>query len=206
MNWGTMRETAFVVGFNLAVTCAFARAAGVVILAARSVAMRHRFEALRFGAAELIVVPEPVLLAAAAYVLLVNRESSSAVSGVEAAAALAGGLVALAGLALVVWTLLSWRQLFVGHGVLGDQELVTFGAFGVVRHPVYLGALLIWSGLSLSFLSPAAAAITVLYVLPAYLLYIRSEEAMMLDSFGDQYCRYRREVPMLLPDPRRRRA
>jgi protein-S-isoprenylcysteine O-methyltransferase Ste14 len=201
-----VRETVFVVGFNLAVACAFARAGGVLVFAARSLAMRHRFEALRFGATEAIVLPEPILLAAAAYVLLVNRGSSSSVSGSEATAALAGGLVALAGLALVLWTLLSWRQLFVGHGVLRDQELVTGGAYGVVRHPVYLGALLIWSGLSLCFLSPAAAAITALYVLPAYLLYIRSEEAMMLDSFGDQYSRYRREVPMLLPHPRRRHA
>lgn len=201
-----MRETAFLVGFNLAVACAFARAGGVLVFAARSLAMRHRFEALRFGATEVIVLPEPVLLAAAAYVLLVNRGSSSSVSGAEATAALAGGLVALAGLALVLWTLLSWRQLFVGHGVLSDQKLVTGGAYGVVRHPVYLGALLIWSGLSLCFLSPAAAAITALYVLPAYLFYIRSEEAMMLDSFGDQYSRYRREVPMLLPRRRRLHA
>jgi protein-S-isoprenylcysteine O-methyltransferase Ste14 len=194
-----VRETAFVVGFNLAVACAFARAGGVLLFAARSLAIRHRFEALRFGAIEAIVLPEPVLLAGAAYVLLVNRESSGSVSDAEAISALAGGLVTLAGLVLVVWTLLSWRQLFVGHGVLDDQELVTGGAFGVVRHPVYAGALLIWSGLSLCFLSPVAAAITALYVLPAYLLYIRSEEAMMLDSFGDQYSRYRREVPMLLP-------
>jgi protein-S-isoprenylcysteine O-methyltransferase Ste14 len=165
--------------------------------------MRRRFEAVRFGAIEAIVLPEPVLLAAAAYVLLVDRESLSSVSAAEAAAALVGGLVALTGLALVVWTLVSWRQLFVGHGVLGNQELVTGGAYGVVRHPVYLGALLIWFGLSLCFLSAAAAAITVLYVLPAYLLYMRSEEAMMLDSFGAQYSRYRREVPMLLPRPRR---
>jgi protein-S-isoprenylcysteine O-methyltransferase Ste14 len=110
--------------------------------------------------------------------------------------------VALAGLALIVWTLLSWRQLFVGHAVLEGQELVTGGAYGVVRHPVYLGALLIWSGLSLCFLSIPAAAVTAAYVLPAYAVYIRSEEAMMRGSFGEQYDRYRRDVPMLLPHPR----
>jgi protein-S-isoprenylcysteine O-methyltransferase Ste14 len=201
-----MRDAAFVVGFNLAVACAFGRAGGVLIFAARSLAIRRRFDAVRFGAVEAIVLPEPVVLAAAAYVLLVNRESSSSVSTAEAAAAFAGGLVALVGLVLVVWTLLSWRQLFVGHAVLGNQELVTDGAFGVVRHPVYLGALLIWSGLSLCFLSAVAAAITLVYVIPVYLLYMRSEEAMMLESFGAEYSRYRREVPMLLPRPRRPHA
>lgn len=192
-------ETMYVVGFNLAVGCAFARVGGIVVGAARSLLQRRRFESVRFGVVEAITLAEPVVLVATSYLLLVNRQSSSSVSSGEAIAALAGGLLALAGIALCVWTLLSWRQLFVGHGVLPDQQLVTSGAYGLVRHPVYLGGLVIWCGLSLAFLSLAAAAVSVLYVLPAYLLYIRSEEAMMLTSFGERYCSYRREVPMLLP-------
>lgn len=194
-----MAEAAFIVGFNLAVGCAFARVAGVLIGAARSLSKRQGFETVRFGAVEAVTLLEPAVLAVTAYLLLVNRGSSGSASAGEAIAALTGGLVSLAGLGLVLWTLFSWRQLFVGHAVLTGQELVTGGAYGVVRHPVYLGALLIWCGLSLCFLSPVATAITAVYVLPAYMLYIRSEEGMMLDSFGDQYVRYRRQVPMLLP-------
>jgi protein-S-isoprenylcysteine O-methyltransferase Ste14 len=192
-------EAAFIIGFNLAVGCAFARVGGIVIGAARSLVQRHRFETARFGAVEAVTLLEPAVLAVTAYLLLVDRESSGSASLGEAVAALTGGLVSLAGLALLVWTLLSWRQLFVGHAVLADQQLVTVAAYGVVRHPVYLGALLIWCGLSLCFLSSIAAAIIAIYVVPAYLLYIRSEEVMMLDSFGDQYARYREQVPMLVP-------
>lgn len=39
-------------------------------------------------------------------------------------------VVAIIGLVLIVWTLLSWRGLFVGHGILEDQELVTRGPTG----------------------------------------------------------------------------
>ena len=194
-----MREAAFVVGFNLAVGCAFSRVGGILLGGARSLATRHRFETVRFGMVEVVTLLEPAALAVAAYLLLVGRESSGSASAGEAISALTGGLVSLAGLALALWTLLSWRQLFVGHAVLADQQLVTGAAYGVVRHPVYLGALLIWCGLSLCFLSPVAAAVTVFYVVPAYLLYIRSEEAMMLHSLGDRYARYRQRVPMLLP-------
>jgi protein-S-isoprenylcysteine O-methyltransferase Ste14 len=193
-----MAEAAFIIGFNLAVGCAFARVAGVLIGAARSLSKRQGFETVRFGAVEAVTLLEPAVLAVTAYLLLVNRDSGSASPG-EAIAGLTGGFVSLTGLALVVWTLLSWRQLFVGHAVLKGQQLVTGGAYGLVRHPVYLGALMIWCGLCLCFLSPVAAVITAVYVFPAYLLYIRSEEGMMLDSFGDQYVRYRRQVPMLLP-------
>ena len=199
-----MEEAAFIVGFNLAVGCAFARIGGIVVGAARSLAKRHRFETTRFGVVEAVTLLEPPVLAVTAYLLLINRESPGSAAIGEAIAALAGGLVSLAGLALLLWTLLSWQQLFVGHAVLTEQQLVTSAAYGVVRHPAYLGALLIWCGLSLCFLSPVSAAITAVYVVPAYILYIRSEETMMLESFGDRYARYRQKVPMLLPRPRPR--
>jgi protein-S-isoprenylcysteine O-methyltransferase Ste14 len=195
-----------VIGFNVAVACAFGRVGGIVIGGLRSLANRSRFETVRFGWVEAITLLEPPALAVTTYVLLVNREGPDSISTAEAAAAAAGGLVALAGLVLLVWTLLSWRELFVGHAVLEGQELVTSGAYGFVRHPVYLGALLIWAGLSLSFLSAIAAAITVACIVPCYLLYIRSEETMMFESFGEEYSRYRRAVPMLLPRPRALRS
>jgi protein-S-isoprenylcysteine O-methyltransferase Ste14 len=194
-----MKETLFIVGFNLAVACAFGRVGGILVGAARSLLQRDRFEVVRFGPVEAITMIEPVALAAVTYLLLVNRESAASVSAGEAIAALAGGLLGLAGLALAIWTLLSWRQLFVGHAVLDRQQLVTAGAYAWVRHPVYLGGLLIWCGLSLSFLSLVATAITALYVIPAYVLYIRSEETMMLESFGERYRHYRGRVPMLVP-------
>jgi protein-S-isoprenylcysteine O-methyltransferase Ste14 len=197
-----MKEAVFITGFNLAVACAWARVAGILAGAARSLLRRRRFERVRFGLAEALTLPEPLVLGAVAYVLLVNREAASAVPSGDAVAALAGGLIALAGLAVAIWTLVSWRELFVGHAVLEGQRLVTAGAYGRVRHPVYLGGLMIWCGLGVAFLSVAAAAITVLYVIPAYLLYMRSEEAMMLESFGEQYRRYRSRVPMLVPRPR----
>jgi protein-S-isoprenylcysteine O-methyltransferase Ste14 len=198
-------QALYVVGFNLAVACAFARAGGVLAGAARSLAHRRRFTVVRFGAIEAITLAEPAALAAVAALLLAARKSSAGIPAGDAIAALAGGLLALAGLAVCIWTLISWRQLFVGHALLPGQQLVTGGAYGWVRHPVYLGGMAIWCGLSVCFLSIAAAAVTVLYVIPVYLLYIRSEEAMMLASFGERYRDYRRSVPMLVPPPLRPR-
>jgi protein-S-isoprenylcysteine O-methyltransferase Ste14 len=79
------------------------------------------------------------------------------------------------------------------------QQLVTGGAYGLVRHPAYLGAMLVWLGLAVALLSPIVLTVTVVYVAPMYLLYITSEEKMMRDEFGAAYARYCRDVPMLLP-------
>ena len=116
------------------------------------------------------------------------RDSLSLTVG-RFAAALAGAALALGGGGLLVWSFLSWRELFAGHGVLADHKLVTRGAYGFVRHPVYLAALLVWLALAVGYLSRTAFVVTALYVIPIYLLYIRSEEEMMLEIFGDAYAR-----------------
>jgi protein-S-isoprenylcysteine O-methyltransferase Ste14 len=51
----------------------------------------------------------------------------------------------------------------------------------------------------LAFLSPVAGVFTLIYVLPVYLLYIRSEETMMVARMGEPYRAYREGVPALLP-------
>jgi protein-S-isoprenylcysteine O-methyltransferase Ste14 len=49
-----------------------------------------------------------------------------------------------------------------------------------------------------------AGAFTLVYVLPVYLLYIRSEETMMVARMGEPYRTYRESVPALLPRIRAR--
>ena len=71
------------------------------------------------------------------------------------------------------------------------------------RHPLYLSFLLaFWS-------TPVMSAGHVLFSMAstAYILVaIQLEERDLIQLFGDRYRRYRREVPMLLPWPRRKSA
>jgi protein-S-isoprenylcysteine O-methyltransferase Ste14 len=73
-----------------------------------------------------------------------------------------------------------------------------------VRHPLYVAAYLVWLAVAIAFESVAALALAVIYVIPAYWIYMRSEEEMLLAHLGDAYRRYREEVGMLVPRPRRR--
>lgn len=77
-------------------------------------------------------------------------------------------------------------------------HVITSSAFSVVRHPIYLGAILGYAGMICLTLSIASAALLVIIV--AFYRYIsRYEEKLLTQRFGDEYREYMKKVPMLFP-------
>ena len=176
---------------------ALLRGCAVIALGVRSFTRRSHFASVQIDRGFFLTAPEPFLQAAAA-VLLATRSTAPA-GNAGLLAAIAGALLVVAGWAFVVWTIASWPKIFVGHALLRDHSLTTTGAYAHVRHPVYLGAFLIWLGLGVGYTSWWIIALTVAYVIPAYIVYMREEEAMLERAFGDEYRDYRARVPMLIP-------
>jgi len=194
-----MAEQAYLVAALIVVCGSYLRVVAASGAAVRTLLSRGRFRRFQMGLVEMLVAPEPLVLAAVTtFALLLHLEPNDA-SVLDAVAAAVGAALVLYAWNLTAWSFLSWRSIFFGHGVQEDQKLVTGGAYGLVRHPIYLGVMLIWLGLSVAFLSPIAFIITAVYVVPIYILYMLSEERMMNEEFGDAYARYCRRVPMLLP-------
>ncbi len=78
------------------------------------------------------------------------------------------------------------------------------GVFGLVRHPIYLGEILLYLGFLSLNISLAAAVVWLLAV--GFLHYLsRFEEHLLTDRFGDDYRRYIQEVPMWIPGTKRKR-
>jgi len=111
----------------------------------------------------------------------------------------AAGLLALWGLQSIGGQMSSEAE------VRADTELITSGAFALVRHPLYLSILLLWAGAAIALLSWPMAACTVVLA-PMFAARSRLEERILVDHFGDAYLRYADRVPMLLPSPRRARS
>ncbi len=107
-------------------------------------------------------------------------------------AVIAAGLLALWGLRSIGGEMSSQAE------VRAATELVTTGAFGLVRHPLYLSILLLWAGASIALLSWFMAACTIALV-PPFVARSRLEERLLVEHFGDAYRRYADRVPMLLP-------
>ena len=112
---------------------------------------------------------------------------------------LLGMLVLAAAGWLAAWGLRSiGRQLASPPEVRPDTVLVTHGAFGLVRHPLYLSILLLWAGGALALRSWLLALGGVLLV-PAFVARCRLEERLLVGHFGEAYLAYAAHVPMLLP-------
>ena len=82
--------------------------------------------------------------------------------------------------------------------VKADHQLRTHGPYAVTRHPIYTGVLGMLLGATL--LSGIGQWIVLFPVaLIVFEVKIRMEEHLMLATFPDDYPRYRRQVPQLIP-------
>jgi protein-S-isoprenylcysteine O-methyltransferase Ste14 len=110
------------------------------------------------------------------------------------------GLAVLA--ASTVFTLLARFSLGTSWSaapkVQGDRQLRTHGPYAVTRHPIYTGLLGMMLGATL--LSGIGQWIVLFPVgLVLFEVKIRMEERLMLATFPEEYPRYRRQVPQLVP-------
>jgi protein-S-isoprenylcysteine O-methyltransferase Ste14 len=82
--------------------------------------------------------------------------------------------------------------------VKGDRQLRTRGPYAVTRHPIYTGLLGMLLGTTL--LGGIGQWIVLFPVgLIVFEIKIRMEERLMLATFPNEYPRYRRQVPQLVP-------
>jgi protein-S-isoprenylcysteine O-methyltransferase Ste14 len=181
----------------------FARFGWIVVGLIRARGNYGRATSKRLGLVELMTIPETLLLAVITYFLFINRTTPAHLGSATLMAAICGAVLATVGLVVSVWAFLSLASVSVGHYVLKEQPVVENGPYRWVRHPIYLGVFLIWFAVAIAFRSASTFLIAVVYVVPAYALYIRSEEQMLAGSYGAKYVDYCRRVGMLFPRLRR---
>ena len=156
-----------------------------------------RAEVSHWGLVQLAVVPEAYLLGIAA-LFLWSKPEPVAPTTVALASACLGALLSVAGLAISIWTFVSFPSIGTGHYVAKGQQLVLRGPYAWLRHPTYLGVLLLWFGLAVAYRSIAVLLVACFYT-AIYEVYARREEIMMSAAFGEAYDHYCSRVGRLLP-------
>lgn len=130
-------------------------------------------------------------------ILLILRLSSR-VYGLSAAwypvAECAGLLLLLSGL----WIRICARQ---WKAERLHERLVTDGFYGYIRHPLYVGSFLVWTGICVVLGDPVILLAFLVVFGISHGLVIRREESQLMEIFGNEYQDYRRRVPAFLPRP-----
>ena len=83
--------------------------------------------------------------------------------------------------------------------IMDHHKIVMTGPYKYIRHPGYLGVLMIFSGAALA-ISNWISLIYVCLVMPTSLAYrIHAEERMMIDHFGEEYRVYTKKTWRMIP-------
>jgi protein-S-isoprenylcysteine O-methyltransferase Ste14 len=97
---------------------------------------------------------------------------------------LVGTIVGLVGECIRIWA--------AGH-LNKAREVTSSGPYRFFRHPLYVGSSMMGAGLAIASASPIAAGLIALYLGVTLRAAIRTEEAFLRRTFGEQYRRYRSE-------------
>jgi protein-S-isoprenylcysteine O-methyltransferase len=137
------------------------------------------------------------VVAFAAPFLLDN--SGIGVTSIGSALAWVGIAIAAFGLGIRIWSMRVLGQDYTRSLRTRDtQTVIQEGPYRLVRHPGYIGSILVWVGsrLAVNWLIAIATAIGLLLV---YAYRINAEEQMLVEHFGDDYRNYKTRTWRLVP-------
>jgi len=110
-----------------------------------------------------------------------------------------GIVVALLGLGFRVWSMSVLGKFYTRTlRVTESQSIVRAGPYRFIRHPGYLGSILIWSGVAASTTNWIVLLIVLIVMFGVYVYRIQSEEKMLLSTNAD-YAEYRKYTWRLIP-------
>ncbi|MBA0882406.1 methyltransferase family protein [Flavobacterium undicola] len=111
-----------------------------------------------------------------------------------------GAILAIIGLLIRIISILTLKQHFTYTVTkIDNHELIDTGLYKNIRHPGYLGQLIIFFGISIAFSNWISMILMMLPVLIGYLNRIRVEEIFLIEQMGQKYLDYQERTKRLIP-------
>lgn len=106
----------------------------------------------------------------------------------------------LLGLGIRIYSMLKLKKSYTRTLLTTEQqELIRTGLYRTIRHPGYLGTILIWMFFGLAIENYIITIIGILLMVIAYSYRINNEEKMLLKQFGQDYQDYQKETWRIVP-------
>jgi protein-S-isoprenylcysteine O-methyltransferase len=111
-----------------------------------------------------------------------------------------GMLLMVIGLTVRIHSILTLKQFFTYSVTkVENQKIIETGLYKFIRHPGYLGQLIIFFGISTSISNLLSIFVMMVLVSVGYLYRIRLEERFMVEELGEDYLNYQARTKRIIP-------
>lgn len=111
-----------------------------------------------------------------------------------------GSLLEVTGLIIRVTSILKLKQQFTYTVTkIENHMLIETGLYKIIRHPGYLGQLIIFLGISICLSNWLSILLMIIPVLAGYINRINVEEKFMVEQMGQKYLDYQKRTKRLIP-------
>ena len=111
----------------------------------------------------------------------------------------AGLLITIAGLAFAIWARVHLGKNWSGMPTIREEHtIIRTGPYRFVRHPIYSGLILALTGTAIG-IGYFIIFCCVILIFGLFVIKFRMEEKFLLEEFGEEYVRYKRDVKALIP-------
>ncbi len=111
-----------------------------------------------------------------------------------------GVVTALAGLMIRVRSILTLKQYFTySVAQTENHKLIETGIYKIIRHPGYLGQLMIFAGIAISLSNWLAVLLMMVPIAIGYVYRIKVEEDFMIEQMGESYLSYQKRTKRMIP-------
>ncbi len=99
-----------------------------------------------------------------------------------------------------IYSILTLKQYFTySVAKVENHKIIDTGLYSFIRHPGYLGQLIIFVGISISISNWLSIVLMMIPVTVGYLYRIKVEEKFMTDQFGEDYQKYQERTKKIIP-------
>jgi protein-S-isoprenylcysteine O-methyltransferase Ste14 len=111
-----------------------------------------------------------------------------------------GAVLTVTGLLIRIQSILTLKQYFTySVAQTEDHILIEIGLYKIIRHPGYLGQLMIFAGLSISLANWLSVLLMIILVSIGYTYRIKVEERFMIEQMGESYLNYQKRTKRIIP-------
>jgi len=111
-----------------------------------------------------------------------------------------GSILVVIGLIIRIKSILTLKEQFTYTITqIENHKLIETGLYKYIRHPGYLGQLIIFLGITTSLSNWLSILLMMTSVLIGYIYRIRTEEKFLIEQMGNKYSDYQKRTKKLIP-------